>query len=187
MLLSISYSSDRRPFPLVVVGRWIFGGIAAILKCDSLGLKYVCKKCGTRKPSWWQSENPGAADCTLFSGRPNRSEHAAFRFAQHVETRQLYAIKVFSVFDREKRAQLLKEVETLWGMECPSLINFVGGYLKVRGRRAEVCGCQRPGGRIWGRANYFKFLFSWCVSSSRCAGRFEEGGGLILCFTLRSR
>jgi len=52
-------------------------------------------------------------------------------FAQHVETRQLYAIKVFSVFDREKRAQLLKEVETLWGMECPSLINFVGGYLKV--------------------------------------------------------
>eukprot|EP00752_Nemacystus_decipiens_P004021 g3683.t1 len=50
--------------------------------------------------------------------------------AQHVETRQLYAIKVFSVFDRDKRAQLLKEVETLWGMECPSLINFVGGYLK---------------------------------------------------------
>lgn len=36
------------------------------------------------------------------------------------------------MFDREKRAQLLKEVETLWGMECPSLINFVGGYLKVR-------------------------------------------------------
>ncbi|CAM9889748.1 unnamed protein product [Pylaiella littoralis] len=50
--------------------------------------------------------------------------------AQHVETRQLYAIKVFSVFDRDKRAQLLKEVGTLRGMECPSLINFVGGYLK---------------------------------------------------------
>ncbi|CAN0059874.1 unnamed protein product, partial [Hapterophycus canaliculatus] len=50
--------------------------------------------------------------------------------AQHVETRKLYAIKVFGVFDRDKRAQLLKEVETLWGMECPSLINFVGGYLK---------------------------------------------------------
>eukprot|EP00903_Cladosiphon_okamuranus_P006592 g6440.t1 len=50
--------------------------------------------------------------------------------AQHMETRQQYAVKVFSVFDREKRAQLLKEVETLWGMECPSLINFVGGYLK---------------------------------------------------------
>lgn len=58
---------------------------------------------------------------------------------QHVETRQLYAIKVFSVFDREKRAQLLKEVETLWGMECPSLINFVGGYLKVR-TNEQLCG-----------------------------------------------
>ncbi|CAM9242995.1 unnamed protein product [Scytosiphon promiscuus] len=50
--------------------------------------------------------------------------------AQHVETRKLYAIKVFGVFDRDKRAQLLKEVQTLWGMECPSLIDFVGGYLK---------------------------------------------------------
>ncbi|CAM9199233.1 unnamed protein product [Ascophyllum nodosum] len=50
--------------------------------------------------------------------------------AQHVETRELYAIKVFSVFDREKRAQLLKEVETLCGMDCPSLVGFVGGYLK---------------------------------------------------------
>lgn len=52
--------------------------------------------------------------------------------AQHVETRKLYAIKVFSVFDKDKRSQLLKEVETLSSMECPSLINFVGGYLKVR-------------------------------------------------------
>lgn len=59
--------------------------------------------------------------------------------AQHVETRQLYAIKVFSVFDRDKRAQLLKEVETLWGMECPSLINFVGGYLKVRINENSNC------------------------------------------------
>ncbi|CAM9761435.1 unnamed protein product [Ectocarpus sp. 12 AP-2014] len=50
--------------------------------------------------------------------------------AQHVETRKLYAIKVFSVFDKDKRSQLLKEVETLSSMECPSLINFVGGYLK---------------------------------------------------------
>ena len=54
------------------------------------------------------------------------------RRMQHVETRELYAIKVFSVFDREKRAQLLKEVETLCGMDCPSLVGFVGGYLKVR-------------------------------------------------------
>ncbi|CAN0517934.1 unnamed protein product, partial [Ectocarpus sp. 8 AP-2014] len=52
--------------------------------------------------------------------------------AQHVETRKLYAIKVFSVFDKDKRSQLLKEVETLSSMECPSLINFVGGYLKAR-------------------------------------------------------
>lgn len=61
-------------------------------------------------------------------------------FSQHVETRQLFAIKVFSVFDRDKRAQLLKEVETLWGMECPSLINFVGGYLKVRVTTEELFG-----------------------------------------------
>ncbi|CAN0262640.1 unnamed protein product [Ectocarpus sp. 6 AP-2014] len=46
--------------------------------------------------------------------------------AQHVETRELYAIKVFSVFDKDKRSQLLKEVETLSSMECPSLINFDG-------------------------------------------------------------
>lgn len=49
-----------------------------------------------------------------------------------MQTRELYAIKVFSLFDKDKRAQLLKEVETLWSMQCPSLISFVGGYLKVR-------------------------------------------------------
>ena len=50
-------------------------------------------------------------------------------------------MKVFSAFDRDKRAQLLKEVETLWGMECPSLISFVGGYLKVL---ACLRACVRP-------------------------------------------
>lgn len=50
--------------------------------------------------------------------------------AQHIETRELYAIKVFSVFNREQRAQLLKEVQTLCDMDCPSLVGFVGGYLK---------------------------------------------------------
>ncbi|CAM9593188.1 unnamed protein product [Choristocarpus tenellus] len=54
--------------------------------------------------------------------------------AQHIETRELYAVKVFNVFDRGQRAQLLKEIKMLWGMEdwcCPSLIGFHGGYLRV--------------------------------------------------------
>ena len=80
----------------------------------------------------YRSSCQGCADPPLF-GSPRR-----YHAMQHVETRQLYAIKVFSVFDRDKRAQLLKEVETLWGMECPSLINFVGGYLKVRICRTAV-------------------------------------------------
>ncbi|CAM9226889.1 unnamed protein product, partial [Phaeothamnion confervicola] len=50
--------------------------------------------------------------------------------AQHVATRELYALKIFSIYDREKRLQLLKEIITLTGIDCPSLIGFHGAYLK---------------------------------------------------------
>lgn len=73
-------------------------------------------------------------------------EHNAGTTQQHVQTRELYAIKVFSVFDREKRAQLLKEVETLRGMECPSLISFAGGYLKVRSASDTTGAWVKTGG-----------------------------------------
>ena len=39
--------------------------------------------------------------------------------AQHIETRKLYAVKVFATFEREKRDQLLHEIVMLYGIDCP--------------------------------------------------------------------
>jgi hypothetical protein len=38
--------------------------------------------------------------------------------AQHVTTRTLYAVKVFSLLDRDKRQQLLHELQMLHSMDC---------------------------------------------------------------------
>eukprot|EP01084_Bolivina_argentea_P305754 528223_1 len=49
---------------------------------------------------------------------------------QRLGTNECYAVKVFPVYDRDKREQLLKEVVTLAYNNSPSLIDFYGAYLK---------------------------------------------------------
>mmetsp|Transcript_14835 Transcript_14835/g.22326 ORF Transcript_14835/g.22326 Transcript_14835/m.22326 type:complete len:381 (+) Transcript_14835:82-1224(+) len=48
--------------------------------------------------------------------------------SRHKGTGQHYAIKLFSVYDKERRSQLRKEISTLSGVMCDSLIAFYGAY-----------------------------------------------------------
>lgn len=47
-----------------------------------------------------------------------------------VETRELFAVKVFSAYEKEKRMQLLQEVYMLARVSCSSLIGFFGAFLE---------------------------------------------------------
>ena len=48
--------------------------------------------------------------------------------ARHTTTGQEFAIKIFSVFDRKKRVQLITELGVLCQIDCDSLIQFYGAY-----------------------------------------------------------
>ncbi|CAM9889145.1 unnamed protein product [Chrysoparadoxa australica] len=50
--------------------------------------------------------------------------------AQHLETRMLYAVKVFTAYDKVKRDQLLQEIKTLAEIDCPGIVEFYGAFLK---------------------------------------------------------
>eukprot|EP01041_Mallomonas_annulata_P010568 gene10568-22055_t len=54
---------------------------------------------------------------------------AVFR-ARHKRHGELYAIKMFNIFDRERRSQLQKEITMLSRIQCDSLIAFFGAYHK---------------------------------------------------------
>mmetsp|Transcript_35802 Transcript_35802/g.47267 ORF Transcript_35802/g.47267 Transcript_35802/m.47267 type:complete len:374 (+) Transcript_35802:60-1181(+) len=49
---------------------------------------------------------------------------------RHLRTNEVFALKRFNVYDREKRQQLVQEINTLYQVECPSLIGFYGAYQK---------------------------------------------------------
>lgn len=49
-------------------------------------------------------------------------------FARHATTGQAFAIKLFSVFDRAKRAQFITELGMLVNIDCDSLIKFYSAY-----------------------------------------------------------
>ncbi len=51
--------------------------------------------------------------------------------ARHRDTGDCFALKMFNVYDRSRRGQLLKEIKTLANVhDCDSLINFYGTFLK---------------------------------------------------------
>lgn len=51
--------------------------------------------------------------------------------ARHRDTGDRFALKMFNVYDRSRRGQLLKEIKTLANVhDCDSLINFYGTFLK---------------------------------------------------------
>eukprot|EP00607_Mallomonas_marina_P007819 CAMPEP_0182419886 /NCGR_PEP_ID=MMETSP1167-20130531/4230_1 /TAXON_ID=2988 /ORGANISM="Mallomonas Sp, Strain CCMP3275" /LENGTH=378 /DNA_ID=CAMNT_0024595027 /DNA_START=91 /DNA_END=1227 /DNA_ORIENTATION=+ len=54
---------------------------------------------------------------------------AVFR-ARHKRHGEKYALKMFNVFDRERRQQLQSEIRMLSRIQCDSLIAFYGAYLK---------------------------------------------------------
>uniref|UniRef100_A0A7S2UX05 mitogen-activated protein kinase kinase n=1 Tax=Fibrocapsa japonica TaxID=94617 RepID=A0A7S2UX05_9STRA len=49
---------------------------------------------------------------------------------RHVRDGTLYAVKRFNFYDREKRKQLMQEINTLHQMDCQALIEFHGAYTK---------------------------------------------------------
>ena len=49
-------------------------------------------------------------------------------YARHVTTGQAFAIKLFSVFDRARRAQFITELGMLVNIDCDSLIKFHSAY-----------------------------------------------------------
>lgn len=50
--------------------------------------------------------------------------------ARHKETGQLYALKMFSVYDKGRRDQLKKEIRMLASIRCDTLIRFHGAFYK---------------------------------------------------------
>lgn len=48
--------------------------------------------------------------------------------ARHRETNELYAVKLFNLYDKSQRAQMLKEIAMLLGIDCPTLIKLQGVY-----------------------------------------------------------
>lgn len=58
-------------------------------------------------------------------GRGNCSQVV---YAEHITTGQPYAIKLYDVYDRTKREQLLNELGMLVNVDCSSLITFHGAY-----------------------------------------------------------
>jgi serine/threonine protein kinase len=48
--------------------------------------------------------------------------------ARHRSTRVLYAVKVFNVYDKERSKQLVRELRTLYDVNCPSIVQFHGVY-----------------------------------------------------------
>ena len=54
--------------------------------------------------------------------------------AMHRETEEMYAVKLFNVYDKSQRSQMLKEISMLLEIDCPSLIK-----LQVSGQFASSC------------------------------------------------
>lgn len=50
--------------------------------------------------------------------------------ARHKDTGDLYALKMFSVYDKGRRDQLRKEIRMLASIECDTLIQFHGAFYK---------------------------------------------------------
>lgn len=50
--------------------------------------------------------------------------------AVHLPTRTPLALKVFNLFDKAKRDQLIKEITTLYDAQCPSLVTFYGAFYR---------------------------------------------------------
>ncbi|CAM9387267.1 unnamed protein product, partial [Phaeothamnion confervicola] len=48
--------------------------------------------------------------------------------ARHLYTRELFAVKIFNVYDKERARQLVRELSTLYQVNCPSLVGFYGVY-----------------------------------------------------------
>uniref|UniRef100_A0A7S2XY35 mitogen-activated protein kinase kinase n=1 Tax=Fibrocapsa japonica TaxID=94617 RepID=A0A7S2XY35_9STRA len=50
--------------------------------------------------------------------------------AMHIPTGTPLALKVINMFDKSKRKQLIREIETLYNAECPSLVTFYGAFYR---------------------------------------------------------
>jgi serine/threonine protein kinase len=48
--------------------------------------------------------------------------------ALHKPTGRVLALKDISVFDAEKRKQIIKELQTLYSSSCPYLVGFYGAF-----------------------------------------------------------
>ena len=45
--------------------------------------------------------------------------------ARHKDTGEMYAVKLFNVYDKSQRSQMLKEISMLLEIDCPSLIKLL--------------------------------------------------------------
>lgn len=48
----------------------------------------------------------------------------------HSTTGTPLALKVINMFDKSKREQLIREIDTLYDAQCPSLITFYGAFYR---------------------------------------------------------
>jgi len=48
--------------------------------------------------------------------------------AKHKDSGEMYAIKLFNVYDKSQRGQMLKEISMLLEIDCPSLIKLQGVF-----------------------------------------------------------
>lgn len=48
--------------------------------------------------------------------------------ATHVPSGTHLALKVINMFDKSKRKQIMKEIESLYNAQCPALVTFYGAF-----------------------------------------------------------
>ena len=50
-------------------------------------------------------------------------------FAEHMTTRKPYAVKIFNLYDRSRREQLISELAILTSQDCETLVKFHSAYM----------------------------------------------------------
>lgn len=64
----------------------------------------------------------------IMGNRVGQGACSAVNRATHRKTGEMYAVKLFSVYDKQQRSQLMKEISMLLEIDCPCLIKLQGVF-----------------------------------------------------------
>lgn len=59
-----------------------------------------------------------------------RGSSSVVLYGVHNPTKTQLALKIINLFDKSKREQLVREIDTLYDAQCPNLITFYGAFYR---------------------------------------------------------